>query len=99
MSAKLVFRPKEGGEAWVAQLGEADFSGYDIVLMVDRKNGSADSGWMLELGVQADGSISGQITARPGYDVLVLFDCTQHRFTMTDNWAGPPITIDDSGDN
>ena len=39
-------------------------------------NGSADSGWMLELGVQADGSISGQITARPGYDALVLFDCT-----------------------
>ena len=26
MSAKLVFRPKEGGEAWVAQLGEADFT-------------------------------------------------------------------------
>ena len=93
MSDELEFRPKAGGEAWVAYARENDFSGYDIALMLDKKNASSDSGWMIELGVDADGTIFGQITTRPGFDALVLFKCTKDKFTASDNWGGPNILI------
>lgn len=95
MSDKLEFQPKAGGETWFAYASENDFSGYDIAFMLDKKNGTSDSGWMLELGVEADGTIVGQITAHPGFDALVLFTCTQHKFTVSDNWGGPKTAIED----
>lgn len=95
MTQHLEFQPKDGGETWIADIGEANGSGFDIVLMLDKKIGTDDSGWILELNVEADGSISGQITAHPGFDALALFGCTQHKLTISDNWGGPPIVIGD----
>ena len=94
MSDEVEFQPKEGGESWVAYMRENDFSGYDIAVMLDKKIGTFDSGWMLELGVTADGAIIGQITAHPGFDALVLFKCTQDKFTVSDNRGGPDIEIE-----
>ena len=37
MSHELEFQPKAGGETWIADAGENDFSGYDIAFMLDKK--------------------------------------------------------------
>jgi hypothetical protein len=91
-----IFQPKEGGEKWAARLDAAnEHSGFDLVLFLDRENPAEHSGWMLELTVGADGKISGQITAHPGFDALAVFDCTQDTLRISDNRGGPEYAISD----
>jgi hypothetical protein len=63
------------------------------VLFLDKVAKTDDSGWMLELAIEADGSIKGQITAHPGNDALAIFDCNQHTMQISDNWGGPVHTL------
>jgi hypothetical protein len=89
----IVFQPKEGGRPHVAELKVAEGSGYDLVLFIDRTAATPDSGWMLELGVEASGAVSGQITGHPGQDALAIFTCTRDTLRITDNGKGPTHTI------
>lgn len=89
------FTPKAGGEPWTADV-EAELhrhNGYDVILFLDKKAKTEDSGWMLELAVEADGSITGQITAHPGYDALAVFTCTQDTLKVYDDSSTVPACI------
>jgi hypothetical protein len=97
MADELEFQPKAGGETWVAYIGEADFSGYDIVLMLDKKKCTDKSGWMLELAVDADGTVAGQITSRPGYDALAQFASSQKEFEVFSNFGSPNFKFREDG--
>lgn len=92
----MKFFPKEGGNAWAASIRAAKGTGYDVSLFLDRVTPTSDSGWMLELGVEADGTISGQITAHPGYDALVVFTCSQDTFSIWENSTEPSFVVTDS---
>ena len=68
MAEVIKFETKEGAGTWTAGVYEVYRSVYDIALFVDQEKPTKDSGWMLELGVNVDGSIFGHITAHPGFD-------------------------------
>ena len=92
----MEFQPKDGGEAWTALLTRSEGSGYDIVLMLDKVNFTRHSGWMLELGINADGTVAGQITAHPGYDALAVFTCTQDTLKVYEDSIVPSCVITDA---
>lgn len=94
----MEFQPKAGGEPWTATLDPEmhGFNGFDVVLMLDKVAKTDDSGWMLELTVEADGTISGQITAHPGYDALAVFTCSQDTLKLYDDSAEPACVITDA---
>jgi hypothetical protein len=94
--ADMTFNPKSGAEPWTADVHDANGSGYDVVLFLDKVAKTDDSGWMLELAVEKDGSINGQITAHPGFDALAIFACNQHTMQITGNWNNPVHTITDA---
>jgi hypothetical protein len=93
------FTPKAGGDEWKADLSAElhGHNGYDVILMLDKVASTADSGWMLELAIERSGTISGQITARPGYDALALFESSQDQMTIHPNAPGPKFTIHEDG--
>lgn len=92
----MKFEPKCGGDAWRIRTSEAIASGYDVVVMLDRVPATADSGWMLELGIDSNGSVSGQITAHPGFDALAVFTCSQDTLAIGGNDSLGTIAISDA---
>lgn len=92
---RILFTPKNGGPDWVAHMNIGTGTGYDLVLMLDHVEPTENSGWMLELSVENDGTVSGQITAHPGNDALAIFSCTQDTLRITDNHSGPDHVITD----
>lgn len=96
----MEFQPKAGGEPWTATLDPEmhGFNGFDVVLMLDKVAKTDDSGWMLELTVEADGTISGQITAHPGYDALAVFTCSQDTLSLWEGSAELSFVITDGPD-
>jgi hypothetical protein len=94
--AQMTFNPQSGAEPWTADVHEANGSGYDVVLFLDKVAKTDDSGWMLELAIEKDGSLNGQITAHPGYDALAIFDCNQRTMHIVDNSGGPVHTLTDA---
>lgn len=91
----LVFRPKYGGEPWTASLTQAA-GGCDLCLMLDPVNSTPKSGWMLELWVNPDGSVGGQVTSRPGEDAMAIFTSTRDKFSVGGNCGGPVHVISDA---
>ncbi len=88
------FQPKAGGRRWSARLDLDNGSGHDLVLFLDHAEGkTSDSGWMLELAIEPDGRITGQITADPGNDALAIIECSRHQLRISDNWGGPTHVI------
>lgn len=98
--ALITFTPKAGGEDWTADLDEEihRHNGFDVILFLDKKADTEDSGWMLELAVEADGSINGQITAHPGEDALAVFTCTQDTLKVFSDSTTPACIISDAPD-
>jgi hypothetical protein len=93
---KHAFQPKDHAEAHTVSLSNDTASGYDLVLFIDRQEtATSDSGFMLELGINADGSIGGQVTAHPGYDPLAVFGCTPDTLTISDATSGATHVITD----
>ena len=91
MGDELEFQPKAGGETWIAYASKNDFSGYDIAFMLDKKNGTRNSGWVLALGVDADCSIVRQTTCPPGSASLGPVECTTEKFSLPHIWGGPNV--------
>ena len=94
------FFPKAAGEFWTADLSTElhGHNGFDLILMLDKVVNTEDSGWMLELAIDRSGAVSGQITARPGYDALALFECSQDTMVVRPNTVGPAMTIRETGE-
>jgi hypothetical protein len=91
-NVRLDFQPKEGGPAWTAALNDGA-TGYDVVLFLDVVPPTATSGWALELAIQPDGSVAGQITARPGFDALAGFACTVDTLRVWNARDGETVAV------
>jgi len=92
----MEFQPRAGGEAWTADLHMAtEHNGYDVVLFLDKVAKTEDSGWMLELAIDPDGTVAGQITAHPGFDALAVFTCTQDTLSLWEGSTVPSFVITD----
>jgi hypothetical protein len=87
------FQPKEGGPLHTVSLTSAEGTGYDLSLFIDTTPPTDDSGFMLEFGIDADGSFSGQVTARPGSDALALLRCSQTELRVDDMHPGGPVCV------
>jgi hypothetical protein len=88
------FVPKAGGGSRVARLSlVTGQSGYDLSLFLDSVPGTDTSGWMLEVAIDPDGAVNGQITARPGYDAIAYFDCRVDQIKVYDNHLAAPVAI------
>lgn len=96
----IEFQPKAGGECWTADLSAElhRHNGYDVILMLDRVASTQDSGWMLELAIDPDGSVKGQITSDPGNDCITVFDSERHKLRLfTDSGTVPACVITATG--
>jgi hypothetical protein len=74
--ASFTFQPKDGGPPMVARLTvNPSGSGWDVVLFLDHTGPrvTSDSGWMLEMSANPDGTFSGSITSHSGNDCLAVF--------------------------
>jgi hypothetical protein len=91
----LKFSAKSGAGDWTAALNPElhGHNGYDVVLFLDRAKPTQSSGWMLELAIEPDGSINGQITARPGYDPLAVFTCSQRVLKLFADGTAPVCVV------
>lgn len=97
----LTFSPKAGGEDWTADVSAElhRHNGYDVILFLDKVARTDDSGWMLELAINADGSVNGQITSDPGNDAIVCFDSARHGMKLyTDSGTIPSCVITADGE-
>lgn len=99
--ANLTFTPKAGGEDWTADVSAElhRHNGYDVVLFLDKVAKTDDSGWMLELAIEADGTVNGQITSDPGNDCITVFDSQRHQLRLfTDSGTVPACVITADGE-